>query len=458
MSGADDAKSSSPTNHKSPGDLKTSQRVAANITMYRMNNKPINCDPDEIGADVCNRGGSPTNIMMCHSVLAPSFLKDGFDPEKPSIGVCRSYHNDPEKKEELIQWNRKFSDGDDRYPAIFPAKMDKGSLACTHVATTSRMFKQGMTTQDGLCCIVPPDDTHLQDLIRVGHLWWVLRSDCPDDVASEISIWYNSSNNSSQVSHEMEHIKHIQRVCRKEMQTSNALVISTVMSKTMNALRVKSAGQTLLHLVKYVILQGCTDMIDMLCMFHASEVNPNELTVPPCIFGEVAALPKYHLNLKLDIITMAYNDKAKIEKPRPQPDIAEFVKTADVKSLSSRPEEMALIDKHMQTIRLEAQKQLESFIAPCRAAKIVRELSHQILRVALSKQVSDSFNPKVKGGTMDQEKIDTITIAWKQWVQKTVQPPRDSKWVFVEHVVTKVDGITWDFGNAPSVYIHGGNM
>ena len=82
-----------------------------------------------------------------------------------------------------------------------------------------------------------------------------------------------------------------------------------------------------------------------------------------CSPGEVAALPKYHLNLKLDIITMAYNDKAKIEKPRPQPDIAEFVKTADVKSLSSRPEEMALIDKHMQTIRLEAQKQLESSIS-----------------------------------------------------------------------------------------------
>ena len=176
------------------GDLKTSQRVAANIMKYKQNTEPIFVDPDEILVDECNRMHSAPNILICHQVLAPSFKHDGYDPNKPPVGVCRLARTTLA----LIEWNFSFSAGDERFPPIVKQKADKGSLACTHVNVTGRMFKHGMTTQDGLR-LTTEGDTPLQEFVRIGHKWWVLDGNTPDDVATEISSWHNSGNNSAQV-------------------------------------------------------------------------------------------------------------------------------------------------------------------------------------------------------------------------------------------------------------------
>ena len=40
---------------------------------------------------------------------------------------------------------------------------------------------------------------------------------------------------------------------------------------------------------------------------------------------------------------------------------------------------------------------------------------------------------------MSKDKIDAITLAWKRWVQREAQPPRDSTWVFVDETDDKGD-------------------
>ena len=80
------------------------------------------------------------------------------------------------------------------------------------------MFKSGMTTTGGMRCICDDPGEKLQQLIKIGHKFWLLHDDTPDDAATEISVWWNTSNNTSQVSHEMEHIRGLQRVCAKEQQ------------------------------------------------------------------------------------------------------------------------------------------------------------------------------------------------------------------------------------------------
>ena len=98
----------------SSGDLKTSQRVAATIAKYKINDTPIHVDPEEIGADWVNRMGSTPNIAIVHQVLAESFKKDGYDATKPQIGLCRSFGGSPSLREKLLEWNLKFSSGDNR--------------------------------------------------------------------------------------------------------------------------------------------------------------------------------------------------------------------------------------------------------------------------------------------------------------------------------------------------------
>ena len=90
-----------------------------------------------------------------------------------------------------------FSSGDARYPRVEKDKLKYGSVACTHLNITARMWKQEMTTSGGIVC--KPESGALQELVRLGHRWTVLSSSCPDDLLSEASVWMNSGNNSSQV-------------------------------------------------------------------------------------------------------------------------------------------------------------------------------------------------------------------------------------------------------------------
>lgn len=50
----------------------------------------------------------------------------------------------------------------------------------------------------------------------------------------------------------------------------------------------------------------------------------------------------------------------------------------------------------MNEMRFSAQPQLESFLPSVTAQFLVRELGHQILRLALRKGPSDLFNPKLR--------------------------------------------------------------
>jgi hypothetical protein len=110
-------------------DVKTSQKVAAYITKYKIHDEPVNVDVDELGADWCNRQGSRPNIHICHQVLAPSFKNDGFDPLKPSVGVARNFANNSVLKQKLLDWNIGFSSGDERYPPILKEKMNKAGFS-----------------------------------------------------------------------------------------------------------------------------------------------------------------------------------------------------------------------------------------------------------------------------------------------------------------------------------------
>ena len=159
----------------------------------------------------------------------------------------------------------------------------------------------------------------------------------------------------------------------------------------------------------------------------------HRLTVPATLFGDIAQLlPKTAVNLKLDLVTMAYDPKNCIQKVRPNPDIADFVKGSDVKALSARPGEVNLIEKTMSQIRLDELKQLESFMAPCKAATLVRELAHQIIRIAIGKPMSDAFYTKKITGILDADKVQAIVRDWKLAVQKKHNPPAESQWQRIE--------------------------
>lgn len=129
------------------------------------------------------------------------------------------------------------------------------------------------------------------------------------------------------------------RVCSKELETSSVVVLANVVQKAMYELKIESQSSTLLHLARWVANQGAGHWVEALCTYHSQEINPNSLCVSASLFGEVSRLPKPLVNVKLDLMTLAYNPKGKIERIRPQPDVADFLKISDVKGLALREQE-----------------------------------------------------------------------------------------------------------------------
>ena len=62
--------------------LKTSQRVIANMEKYDECDEPFALDPDELGADMINRGGAVPNIKVCREKIRQSLKTQGVDTNK----------------------------------------------------------------------------------------------------------------------------------------------------------------------------------------------------------------------------------------------------------------------------------------------------------------------------------------------------------------------------------------
>ena len=256
--------------------------------------------------------------------------------------------------------------------------------------------------------------------------------------------------------------------------------ISALLSKAMNELKIKSNSSALVGLARYVIAQGprvgrvsmgsfCLRLareslfacgahvglcfvppalvlsrqpeqcnarmlptlgrgagrwIDTLCDFHSASVNPNDITLPTTVYDAAAqSFPKDCVNVRLDLITLAYNDTKKLEKIRPQPDVAEFIKPADVKVLSGRADEVKLIEKHMRNIREVDELMLRKHVPALAASAYVRDLGHQVLRLALGKGSSGVFATKVKGGAMTEARLDMVTHEWRLFVKDNAKLP-----------------------------------
>eukprot|EP00959_Pyramimonas_sp_CCMP1952_P463630 9485273-Pyramimonas_sp.AAC.1 len=251
--------------------------------------------------------------------------------------------------------------------------MNKGALAGTHLVFSLRLLKRGVEFEPS------PDDKALADAITKGHVWWLVNEAMPDTEAVMISEWRNSDNNTSQVKHEIEHIRGLQRICLREMSVSKSVVLSTVVSKALASMQVKVVNTQMLALARYVVDLGAKDLIDELCTFHSAENHKRSrgsggvgagsprrimwgvgwqarsvrLQMAICqtnyrspskvshtVYDEVnKSIPNKYPLLRLNLMTLAYDSTNALPQIRPTPDVADFVKVGDIKSLGGRDDE-----------------------------------------------------------------------------------------------------------------------
>ena len=236
----------------------------------------------------------------------------------------------------------------------------------------------------------------------------------------------------------MEHIRGLQRACAMERQTAGKVVLATVLAKVIASMPLKVPHQTLLSLAKFVNGLGEGPMIDELCEFHSNEVNPQNHCVNHTVFEEChRTIPADCPIAKVCIMTVAYNTTGAISKVRPQADVCDFVKLADLRALESRKPELEIVESFLRTMRVKYTPILGDFLSPKQCRASLRVLEEATVRALLNKASSGSVKEKSKKkekGTKNEitkARLEALECSWKHYIENTDNPPTSSRWEFM---------------------------
>jgi len=347
------------------------------------------------------------NISVCHSVIATSFLNDGLDPSRPLPGIFINYSGRPEMIAKLVAHNQAFSNGNDAYPPIYAEEVFAGSLASSHYNMTLRLFQANTTSSiNGRAFLADTDDT-IARVCAEGHEWISLSPDIPEVDARVISDWRNADQGSSQVKHEFEVIRHIQVVCNKELATASEVAMSTVVTRIISESPTKIFHYVVAALVRFTLDLGNGELIDKICNWHSSVVNPNELAVPHTLLEAVAK----HLSKKVPLVKTATVLTAMTSENcqqmvRPQRDQAKFITPQEVMALGNQGELVETIQQFFHDKRSLIKMHLSQWN---QAERFTTYLEIQIIRLAMHKPLADYFPVgKLAAGPLTIDKMETV--------------------------------------------------
>ena len=164
---------------------KLAQRVEA-VLQTCLNSEPRQIDPRALLVAPANRDGSSPNVQHIHKGILASFIKNGFDRSRPAVGICVQVRSS-EGKAALIEFNKRFSKGNELLPPIDEDLVMYGTLASSHLNIALRLLRhQSPSTTDLQNQLV--EGTSLNEVVQNGHRWWVLPESTSKKAQVEVSL------------------------------------------------------------------------------------------------------------------------------------------------------------------------------------------------------------------------------------------------------------------------------
>ena len=302
-----------------------------------------------------NRKGGPLNTCYIAEDLGPRIKDKGFAPDRAGIGMVRKVSL---QRRELVIAHaagmRKCRAG--HYaPLMVPG--EKTLYECVggnHVTCTLSNFSARLTAYNGFIFQAPPDDAELSLAMQEGHLYFVLKEDTPDIYLVFLSEYLNAAQNQDQFNSEM----HLQATVREtayklltdKPHVTTGEIIAQVCSNSVVRLRADNVGDQAIWVVPFHgSLQGWvvagrreeegreegwrSDHLETLAQWHASNVNPKELTVSSRFFAEVQTTFGREVPIvKCSTARVHYSGEVKLRQTRPTPDCSRTVSAADMQA------------------------------------------------------------------------------------------------------------------------------
>ena len=404
--------------------MKVNIRMKDIFHKYKEFDEPQRVVCDKVIIDPSNRGGQPPDMHYLHFDLEPNQEKDGFDKLRPKPGVLRNLMPNAEERERCIQHNRDLMEGTNGlFPPLFADIVEFGCLASNHMTLSHRGIKHGLVSSlTGRKWKVPSDDDSLDEIIKIGLQYWVMRWDLPVCEAKLVSDWHNSDQNQNAGNGDAFLHRMVLTIVNEELIKTPLVKISQIIARyTANAI-VQVNTNAVASIGKMVLAQGAGQYVEEWLIWLSKSVNSTQLTCPPQWFEEMCKIfeTKYVL-VKLVTKKIHYSGEVKVINQRPIPDMTKFITVPEMTAVAKNKDNLDGLEDFFRHGRNVVEPVLAKHIGKVRGRDLMDQLEQNAGRLVYAKSLTKHciVSPKVVG----KFSIDKLTIMrenWADYCEKTV--------------------------------------
>ena len=138
---------------------------------------PICLSPGEVGISPLNRQFS---IQHVHATILASFIRDGHDPDRTQVGICREVR-DLQKRVHLENYNKALSANSPLMPSVRDNAISYEGLSTTHYNVALRLVDECRVSSAGDLAAAKVRQESLANAAHHGHKWIVLPESTTDE-------------------------------------------------------------------------------------------------------------------------------------------------------------------------------------------------------------------------------------------------------------------------------------
>ena len=393
---------------------KLAKRVETTLSAC-INKEPRVIDPRALLVAPANRDGASPNLQHVHRGILTSMAKAGFDSTRPQVGICVQFTS-PEGKRKLLEYNRKFSKGNELLPPIEEDLALYGTLAGTHLNIALRILRHGVPSPavDVQALLEPGSSLH--DVVHHGHRWWVLPESTSHASQVEVNLWRNQDQNENQASHEIEILRGIISTCEELSITRSKLALGEIISRAQHRSPQRLGDRTLTGLAKYYtrhLESNSQDLADELQQFHSAKVNPREVQVPVVFFetlGKETAFKDMPLFRHYAVLSNYTSEKVRVGPGGVG--TSTFLDSKALESMANNVASLRLLEGLLKKARDEYLPILERQLAPNSARIEVFNYADLLIRCLFAKAFPLEAHCKISTGKLTQAKAKDLAVFW----------------------------------------------
>ena len=299
--------------------------------------------PEAVGVSPLNRLFS---VHQVHNTILKSFVDDGFDPERPQVGICCEVR-DPAKRLALQAHNESLATMSPLMPKVDPCSIEYECLSNTHYNVALRLINKAVLSTAGDLARLKEERPSLAVAALCGHWWVVLPETLEESLKQAITVWRNQDQNQNQPLTDGEMIRQALVAVQafldipaptpgKVSLPLNRIVTSACLATPMN-LNPAVMG-SYCKFVAGLAKDGRLSLVTEFLRFWTATVDPKKVEVPHSFFDHMwlCKALQGHAVLRFHMAVAMYTMEGAFSKGRNAPALAGLVNGQAMEGICKR--------------------------------------------------------------------------------------------------------------------------